>query len=67
MKLPKPVREAVHAAVTVGFVLERGGKHWKLRRPDGRLATTIAHTPSDWRAERNIIGAIARARRELGL
>jgi len=60
--MPKDARKAVREALRDGFALEHGGRHTKLRCPDGHVIA-ISVSASDTCAAKNIVRDIVRARR----
>lgn len=64
--IPKDARRAIADAVRVGFVLVQGGKHYKLRCPDGH-AIAISMSASDENASRAIVRDIRKARERCGV
>lgn len=47
----KTVAQQVQAQ---GWTVIRGRKHLKLQSPSGKRRMTVARTPSDWRAAKNL-------------
>lgn len=66
LTLPKDARRAVAEAVRVGFTVETGRGHIKLRCPDGH-AIAISCSASDGNAARCVIRDINRARARCGV
>lgn len=54
------VDDAIAELVESGWTVERG-KHLKLWHPMRYRCIVVSLTPSDWRAQRNIIAMIRRA------
>lgn len=66
LTIPKDARHAVKDAVRVGFTLETGRRHIKLRCPDGHVIA-ISCSASDGNAARNVVKDISRARQRCGV
>jgi len=49
------------ALVAAGWTFRRGGKHGRLRSPDGATALTVPCTPSDRRSPANFRCQVRRA------
>lgn len=56
------IDELVHELLRDGWVIVRGGRHWKLQHPNGHMQP-VPGTPSDRRAELNFVAQIRRAER----
>ena len=61
MSLPSNVKRALRKARRNGWVLEGGGKHFKLRHPGRSDFITISSSPSDGNAVHNILRDMQRA------
>jgi hypothetical protein len=58
----KDVQKLIESAEAQGFTRRKTKDgHYMLFAPDGRPATTISGTPSDWREIRNARGQLRRA------
>jgi len=53
--------------IGAGWKLEPGGKHWKIRSPDGRGMITFSYSPSDHRAALNFRSDCRRQCNRLGI
>jgi predicted RNA binding protein YcfA (HicA-like mRNA interferase family) len=58
---PRTVKDFIRMVLADGYVIDRKGKHFKVRTPTGGLLVTFARTPSDGRALRNIVAEYRRA------
>jgi predicted RNA binding protein YcfA (HicA-like mRNA interferase family) len=54
------VTKIVRRLVDVGWSLDRGTRHHRMRSPDGKINLTVAGSPSDHRAALNWISQIRR-------
>ena len=57
---PTTSRELRRRIIEAGYVIKSGGKHDRIETPDGRLVTTLAGTPSDFRGMMNAVKELHR-------
>lgn len=57
---PTTSRELRRRIIEAGYVIRSGGKHDRVETPEGRLVTTLAGTPSDFRGMMNMVKELAR-------
>lgn len=62
MRATKLARDQITLAKSMGYIVEPGRKHWKVKSPDGQLVTVIPLRPSDdRRALQNTLAQLRRA------
>ena len=49
----REIDRLVRSLVRSGWTFRRGGKHGRVKSPDGMTSVTVPSTPSDWRSSRN--------------
>lgn len=57
----KEIDSLVRSLVRSGWTFRRGGKHGRVRSPDGKASVTVPSTPSDWRSSRNFVRDLRRS------
>jgi len=57
----KEINDLVSKKVKQGWFFFRGGKHGRLRHPQGRVTVTVPSTPGDYRSAKNFASYIRRA------
>lgn len=58
----REIDRIVRALVAAGWSFRRGGKHGRLRSPEGRTALTVPVTPSDHRSPANFRSQVRRVK-----
>jgi hypothetical protein len=56
----KDVSQLLRKLRKAGYIIDRSGKHYKVRDADGRVVLGISRTPSDPRAWRRILADVRR-------